>query len=159
MSYHIRVRPTALIIENEQLLLIEYTDHNGVHYNLPGGGAEQGETLIEGVIREIYEEAMVEVDVGPIAFVYEMAPHHQSGDYSLDFHTIHVVFECRLKDGAVPRLPDQVDFQQTEVKWIALENLDNIVLYPNMVKQIQAYRLRPRTIELIEDHMLPSHTQ
>ncbi len=80
MPYHIRVRPTALIIKDESILLVEYDDE-GIHYNLPGGGAEPGETVIEGVRREVFEETMAEVEVGPLAFVYECAPHNQSGDY------------------------------------------------------------------------------
>lgn len=77
---HIRVRPTALIIKGNSILLVEYND-NGIHYNLPGGGAELGETIIEGVIREVYEETTAEVEVGPLALVYELAPHKQSGEY------------------------------------------------------------------------------
>lgn len=33
---HVRIRCTALIIENNSVLLVEYDD-NGIHYNLPGG--------------------------------------------------------------------------------------------------------------------------
>ncbi|MEK6992550.1 NUDIX domain-containing protein [Paenibacillus sp. FSL K6-1566] len=51
MSYHIRVRPTALVIQEERILLVEYSDENGIHYNLPGGGAEPGETITAGVLR------------------------------------------------------------------------------------------------------------
>lgn len=42
MLYNIRVRPTALIVKDNSILLIEYKDENGTHYNLPGGGAEPG---------------------------------------------------------------------------------------------------------------------
>lgn len=38
MTYHIRVRPTALVFQNEHVLLVEYVDENGLHYNLPGAG-------------------------------------------------------------------------------------------------------------------------
>ncbi|MCC2683450.1 MAG: hydrolase, partial [Paenibacillaceae bacterium] len=81
MSFHIRVRPTALIIENGSVLLIEYEENSQYHYNLPGGGAEPGETITDALKRELKEEASTEVEVGSIAFVYEYCPHKQSGEY------------------------------------------------------------------------------
>lgn len=38
MTYHIRVRAGAVIIENNSILLIEFQDERGLHYNLPAGG-------------------------------------------------------------------------------------------------------------------------
>jgi 8-oxo-dGTP pyrophosphatase MutT (NUDIX family) len=105
--YHIRVRPTALVIQDDRVLCIEYKDEVGVHYNLPGGGAEPGETLEDGVRREMLEETGAAVEVGPIAMVYEYAPHQQSGDYDTDTHILNIIFDCTLKENAVPKLPDK----------------------------------------------------
>jgi 8-oxo-dGTP diphosphatase len=90
---HVRIRCTGLIIENDSILLVEYDD-NGIHYNLPGGGLELGETILEGVTREVYEETTAEVDVGSLALIYEFAPHKQSGDYGVnEKHGLHLIFE------------------------------------------------------------------
>lgn len=159
MSYHIRVRPTALIIENDQVLLIEYCDEHGVHYNLPGGGAEPGETLVDGVLRELYEETMAEAEVGPLAFVYEFAPHKQSGDYQSEIHTLNIVFECFLKEGSTPKLPDTPDPDQMAVKWIPIADLNSIILYPNIKDHIKRYIQERKNIELIEDYKLESYTK
>nr|WP_326116511.1 NUDIX domain-containing protein [Paenibacillus alginolyticus] len=69
----IRLRACALIIKDGAVLLIEYKNDNsdGVHYNLPAGGVEPGETFVEAVKREAKEEACIDVEVGPVAFVYE----------------------------------------------------------------------------------------
>ncbi len=45
MTYPIRVRTSALIIKNSNLLLVEFNDENGLHYNLPDGDVEKGESL------------------------------------------------------------------------------------------------------------------
>lgn len=67
----IRLRACALIIKDGAILLIEYENDNGdgvgVHYNLPAGGVEPGETFVEAVKREAKEEACVDVEVGPVA--------------------------------------------------------------------------------------------
>lgn len=159
MSFHIRVRPTALIIKNDCILLVEYMDNDGVHYHLPGGGAEPGETLVEGVRREVFEETCAEVEVGPIAFVYEMAPHHQSGDHPNAPHNLSIMFECTLKVDSIPRLPDHPDPNQSGVKWVPLSSLDSIVLYPHIQKQIQRYAEHRRSIPIIEDHTLNSYSK
>ncbi|CAM3642771.1 NUDIX domain-containing protein [Marinicrinis lubricantis] len=155
MTYHVRVRPTALIIENDSMLLVEYKDEEGIHYNLPGGGAEPGETMIEGVQRELFEETMADAEVGPIAFVYECAPHKQSGDYpDTTPHTLYLIFDCTLKEGSRPRQPDVTDANQSAVKWIPLQELDSIILFPNIKPQIKEYIRNRRSIEIIQDFQL-----
>ncbi|WP_036717279.1 NUDIX domain-containing protein [Paenibacillus harenae] len=151
---HVRIRCTALIVENESILLVEYDD-NGIHYNLPGGGLEPGETILEGVAREVWEETAAEVDVGPLALIYEFAPHKQSGDYgSNERHGLHLIFECTLKDYSVPRLPEHPDPHQSAVKWIPIADLDGILLIPNIKEQIRSYMETKKNIDLIEDHRL-----
>lgn len=151
---HVRVRCTALIIENDSILMVEYDD-NGVHFNLPGGGLEPGETLVDGVIREVREETCADVEVGPIALVYEMAPHKQSGDYAAnERHALSIIFECKLKNGSSPRLPQNPDPYQTAVKWIPIKELGSILLIPNINRQIINYIQHRRSIEIIEDYRL-----
>lgn len=157
MSYHIRVRPTGLIVKDEKILLVEYEDEHGIHYNLPGGGAEPGETIIEGVKRELYEETAAEVEVCSLAIVYECAPHKQSGDYPDAPHSLNLIFECTLKEGSIPRQPEITDPNQSDVKWIPIKELDSILLFPNIKKEIKEYIETKRNIEIIEDYTLEKY--
>ena len=151
---HVRIRCTGLIIENNSVLLVEYDD-NGIHYNLPGGGLEPGETILEGVAREVLEETTAQVDVGPLALIYEFTPHKQSGDYNInEKHGLHLIFECTLKNNSIPRLPPYPDPNQSAVKWVPLEELDSILLIPNINQQIKNYIKNKRNIELVEDYRL-----
>jgi 8-oxo-dGTP diphosphatase len=45
MNFHTRIRACALIIEKDCVLLVEFEDEHGLHYNLPAGGTEPGESL------------------------------------------------------------------------------------------------------------------
>src|SRR3712207_8409262 len=54
---------TTLFRSEGAVLMVEY-DEWGLHYNLPGGGLERGESLHEGVRREVLEETSAEVEVG-----------------------------------------------------------------------------------------------
>jgi 8-oxo-dGTP diphosphatase len=152
-KYHIRVKACALIIENDSILLVEFNDENGLHYNFPAGGVEPGESVTEAVIREAWEEASVVVEVGPLAFVYEYSPHLNNQEFG-PVHSLSLIFDCTIKEGT-PKLPQKPDPNQTGVKWIPLQQLDEIVLYPNIKAEIKKYaKDRSRNIELLEEHRL-----
>ncbi|WP_339146778.1 MULTISPECIES: NUDIX domain-containing protein [unclassified Sutcliffiella] len=154
MAYHIRVRAGAIIIENGRILLTEYNDPvRGVVYDLPAGGVEPNEYIIDTVKREAMEEASVDVEVGPLAFVYEYAPHLNSEKFG-PIHTLVMMFECTLKSGSVARMPENPDPNQTAIKWLPLSQLEDIQLYADIGKQIQGYALNKRNIDLIEEHKL-----
>lgn len=151
--YPIRLRGSALILKDNAVLLIEFVDENGKHYNLPGGGVEAGETLIQSIAREAREEASVEVDVGGVAFLYEYAPHLNKEKYGT-VHSLTTIFECRLKEGEIPKMPAVPDKNQTGVRWIQLDDLHNIILYPNIRDQIIEYSKHKHTIHLLEENSL-----
>ena len=96
MTDPIRVRASALIVQNDAILLVEFDDENGLHYNLPGGGVETGETLIDAVKREAKEEASVDIEVGDVAFLYEYAPFKNMNKYG-PVHSLTTIFDCTLK--------------------------------------------------------------
>jgi 8-oxo-dGTP diphosphatase len=156
MNYHIRVRAGAIIIEQDSILLIEFNDENGLHYNLPAGGVEPNEAIKDAVKREAYEEASIAVDVGPLAFVYEYAPHLNSSKYG-ETHSLGLMFECNIIEGSTPRLPKDPDPNQTGVRWIPLTEINKIVLYPNIKKQIIEFYENKRSIDIIEEQTLEEY--
>jgi 8-oxo-dGTP diphosphatase len=158
-GYPIRVRGTALIIQDDAVLLIEYDDENGLHYNLPGGGIEAGESIIAGLQREVQEEAAADIEVGRLVFVYEYAPQRDGFRFG-PVHKLNLVFVCELTAGAVPRLPARPDPNQTDVKWVALSELESITLYPMITSYILAYARDPagRPVTFIEECSLAQAT-
>ena len=156
MTYPIRVRASALIVQNESILLVEFQDENGLHNNLPGGGVEAGETLIEAVKREAWEEASVNIEVGDVAFLYEYAPFKNANKYGF-VHSLTTIFDCTLKKGTEPTISLTPDRYQIGVKWIPLNELSQIVLYPNIREEIVAYVKKRRTIKLIEEQQLEEY--
>jgi ADP-ribose pyrophosphatase YjhB (NUDIX family) len=135
---HIRVSARALIVEDGSVLLVEFDDESGLHYNLPGGGAEPGESLLEALKRETEEEASVEIEVGPLLFVVEYEPQ-RNAQWAGPVHALSFIFECRLSGGAKPAMPDRPDPNQTAVKWIKLSDLDAVELLPHIADRIVAY--------------------
>ncbi|MEQ2525620.1 NUDIX domain-containing protein [Bacillaceae bacterium CLA-AA-H227] len=156
MKYPIRVRACALIIENNSILLVEFNDERGIHYNLPAGGVEPNESVIEAVQREAKEEASIDVEVGPLAFVYEYAPHLNSYRFG-STHSLQLMFDCKIKEGSIPKMSPNPDPNQIGVKWIKLAELDDIMLFPNIKEQIVNYAKNKKNIEFIEEQTLATY--
>jgi 8-oxo-dGTP diphosphatase len=116
-------------------------------------GWSQKNQFIEAVKRESMEEACVKVDVGPLAFVYEYVPHLNNNKYG-ETHTLVMMFECVIKKGSFPKLPENPDPNQIGVKWISLAELEDIELYANIQKQLKNYTLGKRNIDLLEEHTI-----
>lgn len=91
--------------------------------------------------------------MGPLAFVYEYAPHLNSDKFG-QTHTLAMMFDSTLQSGSIARLPEKPDPNQIDVKWLPLSQLEDIQLYANIGKQIQDYALNKRNINLIEEHKL-----
>ena len=154
MQFHIRVRAGAVIIENNKILLTVYNDpKRGIVYDLPAGGAEPNESITDTVIREAKEEACVDVEVGPLAFVYEYVPHLNFEKFGKT-HTLVMMFECKIKNNTTPKFPENPDLNQIDVKWLPISELHNVEMYANLGSYIQGYIINRRNIDLIEEHKL-----
>lgn len=154
MQFHIRVRAGAIIIENDKVLLTVYNDpKRGIVYDLPAGGAEPNESLTEAVIREAREEACVDVEVGPLAFVYEYVPHLNFEKFGKT-HTLVMMFECKIINHTIPKLPENPDLNQIDVKWLPISELHQVEMYASLGPYLQEYIINRRNIDLIEEHEL-----
>jgi 8-oxo-dGTP diphosphatase len=121
----IRLNVAALIVRDEQVLLVEFDDETGLHYNLPGGGVEEGETLTDAVQREAWEEAGAKVDVGRLLLVWEYVPARENFKYGTT-HKVGLIYECVLQAGSEPHFTPQHDAHQTGVGWLPVAKLAEV---------------------------------
>ena len=159
MNSYMRIRSSALIIENNSVLLVEFNDETGLHYNLPGGTVEQEETITEALRREVKEETNIEIEVGSLLFVIEYEPKRNSfwagSKYVLSF-----IFGCKLSNGQMPSFPMTPDTNQTDVKWVKLDELDSVELLPHITEHIiELAQGRKITQLLLEEPVSPERAQ
>jgi len=136
MQQGIRVRVGAVIMRNNAIVLVEYDDDkSGRHFNVPGGGVNEGESLHDALRREILEETCMEVDVGRLLLVWEYVPPREANKYG-PRHEIGLVFLCQPHAGSEPRLPEVPDENQIDARWVSLEDLPHVPLLPQVGERL-----------------------
>lgn len=127
----IHIRPAILIIENQRVLTMQYQYGGQEVFNLPGGNLELGEHLSDALAREMQEELGIEVAVGELILVGEVYFEERKK------HTLHLLFEGKITAG-VPAL-NPAETSALAIKWLDVNDLEKINLYPNLSKQIREH--------------------
>jgi ADP-ribose pyrophosphatase YjhB (NUDIX family) len=86
-----RIRVTGIVIEDGEILLLDQDTDSGRSFSLPGGKLEDGETLAEGLVREMREETGLDVELGRLLYVCD---HVKAG-------IVHMTFECSRTGGTI----------------------------------------------------------
>lgn len=100
-------------------------------WSIPGGRLEWGESVREGVIREVREETGLEVEIGGLIDVVDAVTREASGDVVR--HYVLIDFLARHLAGALHAGSDAA-----EARWVAYEALDEYVLWSETRRVIDA---------------------
>jgi 8-oxo-dGTP diphosphatase len=83
----------------------------GLHDRRHGGRLELGESLADGVAREVREETGLDVDVGVVVDVFDRVHRDEAG--RIRYHFVIVDFLCRPRGGTLAAGDDAA-----EVRWV-----------------------------------------
>jgi ADP-ribose pyrophosphatase YjhB (NUDIX family) len=119
----------GVVIHDKKILLVKLT-YGGAknRFLVPGGLVEKGETLREGLIREILEETNMKVNPTEIIGIRSMV---RDSDGLTDVYT---VFKCELLSD--PHHIKPQDSEINEVAWIEINELDQRDDVPQYTKTI-----------------------
>jgi ADP-ribose pyrophosphatase YjhB (NUDIX family) len=145
----IRVGAAGIIVKNDKALVVKFDDDNGPHYNYPGGGHQEGETLRQTAEREVKEETDADVEVGRLLVVVESAPFEVDYIYG-STHFLKFFFECKLKPGNVPKLPGKPDPNEIAVEWVPIDTQPDDPIIPDIVEPL-LNALRGDEVVYVED--------
>lgn len=110
----------AVVIHEDRVLLIR-RGHEPMkgQWSLPGGALEVGETLLEGVRREVREETGLEV--APVALIEVVDRISRDAEGSVQFHYVLLDYLCRVTGGEVCCATDAID-----VRWARRDELNEV---------------------------------
>jgi 8-oxo-dGTP diphosphatase len=128
-AYKIEQRQRAAAyayVERDGALLLTKTSAlapNPGTWHLPGGGIDHGETPAETVVRELWEEAGLRGETGPLLTVLD---HHFTGTAPSgreeDFHAIGIIYRASVEAGE-PRVLE-VGGTTEAVAWVPLADIE-----------------------------------
>lgn len=86
-----KVRATAVLVEEDRILLVEQRVSDSRRWSLPGGTLEMGETLRACLAREVEEETGLVVDIDRLLYVCDRIDGDQ--------HVVHITFAVKRLAG------------------------------------------------------------
>jgi 8-oxo-dGTP diphosphatase len=121
----------GVVIHNERALLIRRGSAplEG-EWSIPGGMLEVGETILDGVKRELLEETAIEVKVLDLIEVFERVTRDEAGQ--LKYHFVILDYLCEAVRGDA-----QAGSDVTDVAWARESELSGYSLTPTATRVIQ----------------------
>lgn len=111
------VRVTAIVVEEDRILLLDQDTETDRSWSLPGGKVDPGETVDEALVREVREETGLEVSVGGLLYVCDV----------VTAHVVHLTFECRRVGGTLGAVTPGVDTRPIrDVAFVELSALPSL---------------------------------
>lgn len=122
----------AVIIDNQNILLMKRNKFGNVYYCLPGGGIDMGETADQAVLREIKEEASLTASQPQLVFVED------SGDpYGMQY-----IFTCQFADGQIKIDPNTIEAKLNQegkntfqIMWVPISKFANLPFRSAVLKK------------------------
>jgi 8-oxo-dGTP pyrophosphatase MutT (NUDIX family) len=110
---------TACILEYKQTILMIKEEQNGViNWDIPAGSLDQGETVLDGVIREVFEETGITITNPELISVFQCFQNDQSG-FSYLFYT-------KITDEQFSQIKI-TEKEILEIKWFSFKEIQDLI--------------------------------
>ena len=121
----------GVVVRGHHVLLVKraYPPRAG-EWSLPGGRLELGESLADGVRREVREETGIEVEVGPLVEVFDRV--HRDADGRVRYHFVIVDFLCWPIGGVLTAGDDAAD-----ARWVPRDGVAGLGVNAHAVAVIE----------------------
>ena len=125
-EYHTRLAAYVLltdVVDGQERVLLAWWNgegHSEPEWSLPGGGIDFDESIIDGVVREVYEETGYHVETGGL-----LAEHHftaRGRTFDGWIRSQRFVFEATITGGQLGTT--EVDGSTDHAAWVPLAELE-----------------------------------
>jgi ADP-ribose pyrophosphatase YjhB (NUDIX family) len=132
-----RIRVSALLRWNDRVLLCRHEKPGKEYWLLPGGGVNTGESLVDALHRELWEELGIGEEVaveGPVAIVDSISPIQSHAAK----HVVHIIFAADLGGRSLEAVNSR-DAAVRGHRLFAVDELDDVVLHPPIQRFVQRW--------------------
>jgi 8-oxo-dGTP diphosphatase len=122
-EYRTRLAAYVLMVDDQERALLAWWNgegHSDPEWSLPGGGIDYDESIMAGVVREVFEETGYHVEPGAL-----LAEHHftaQGRSFDGPFKSQRFVFEATITGGELGTT--EVDGSTDYARWVPLVELE-----------------------------------
>ncbi|MBC9821987.1 NUDIX hydrolase [Terrabacter sp. MAHUQ-38] len=127
-----RVAAYAVVTSARGVLLTQFNTQTHVagDWGLPGGGLDAGESPVDGLHREVWEETGQVVELGPLV---EIQSHHWVGrapnGVVEDFHAVRLIYRATCASPADPVIHD-IGGTTSDARWFSPEQIVGLPMPP-----------------------------
>jgi len=124
------VRVAAVLVRDGRVLLARHEKRGESYWVLPGGAVEPGETLAQALVREVREEAGLEIEVGELLFVND--------GYRPEAEMVALYFVATIRR-ELPEAHRPEEKVLREVRWFSAGELADLEIRPGIKDELLAY--------------------
>ncbi|MBR6649852.1 MAG: NUDIX domain-containing protein [Clostridia bacterium] len=149
-DYRFGIRTVGVTVRDGKILVQREMDGN--EYALPGGTVKFGETTVETLIREYYEEIGSDIIIKKLLWTEESFWEYNGKKQ----HGIAFYYLIDLLDDAIfqrSEFVSQKDNCNVVLGWMPVNDLENIIIYPEFVKE-EIHRINEPTKHFISKQEL-----
>ena len=130
-NYAFNLRLTGILIENDRLLLVQQRVSESRSWSLPGGRLERGETIAQGLRRELQEETGLDTEILRLLYVCDVA----ASDHTL----LHMTFLLRRIGGELCLPTNEHDANPIhDVRFVPINDLPQYGFSAQFIERIRA---------------------
>lgn len=127
---NIRIRVAAILIREDQILLIQHQKEGKKYWLLPGGGVIFGEDLKTALKREIKEELGINVVVNDLIHSSDSIPKDHKR------HIVNLYFSCDFLSGKYKLAEEE---RLVDYGFFSISDLQKMKIIPPIKKEIIQY--------------------
>lgn len=126
-----------LVNPQGKILLVRHTGHGetpnlAAHFEPPGGRMDAGETPLEGLKRELFEELGLDVDVSKARSFHV---DYYEFDYDVEKTVVGIFFVVPIGEVSI-----QLSHEHTEYVWVDPRQEVAVPMFPAVINALDAYR-------------------
>ena len=132
-EYICDLRAVAVVVKNQKILV--QRDRNGNEYALPGGHVKIGETLEDGLIREVMEEMGIRIKCNRLLWSEECfwEWNGRKAHNIAFYYLVELLDEFQIPENE--EFVSQKDNCNVVIGWMPIEEIQKITIYPAFLKE------------------------